>query len=314
MANSVAQQSLTVEILTIISSIIDALAWPSVFCLAFFVLRKPLLDLLRSITQLSYKGLRVSLLKQAERARESLPLVEDGLDSAEKEKITSEPRIAVLDAWTNLERTVVKKYRQLTRTDVTLGVEPNKALAFFEYTSALTPTAQRTMSDLKFLRNQIAHSNGDVVTMETATAYVGATKSLCRQIDVMDSTPSLDLILLTTLILQYNKLVDHGVCDDITIDEIHSHIKAGTVLNFIKERAGSNVDLSLQLMATADEQSFEQYYAKYLRSIYETYKGNEQRKWGIENKGLCLLIAWTNEIIQQGGGWVPDNDVAGLHD
>ncbi len=144
-------------------------------------------------------------------------------------------------------------YLQLTRTDATLGVEPSNALAFFEYTSALTPLAQRTMSALKYLRNQFAHSNGDVVTMETATANVDATKSLCRQIDVMDSTPSLDLGLLTTLILQYNKLVDRGVCDDITIDEIHSHIEAGTVLNFIKERTASNVDLSIQFMATADE-------------------------------------------------------------
>jgi hypothetical protein len=39
--------------------------------------------------------------------------------------------------------------------------------------------------------------------------------------------------------------------------------------------------------------------------MYGGYAGNERRKWGIENLGLCLLLAWTNEIIQQGSGWYP---------
>jgi len=40
--------------------------------------------------------------------------------------------------------------------------------------------------------------------------------------------------------------------------------------------------------------------------MYEGYAGNERRKWGIENLGLCLLLAWTNKIIQQGSGWYPN--------
>ena len=126
--------------------------------------------------------------------------------------------------------------------------------------------------------------------------------------------PAVKLTYLTSLILQYNSLIDTGRYDDITISDVHKHIEAGTVLRFIEERAGEDVDFSLHTSFSARDQSFEEYYARYLRSIYDAYAGNESRKWGVENRGLCLLVAWTNEIIQQGGGWYPREDVAGLND
>jgi hypothetical protein len=49
---------------------------------------------------------------------------------------------------------------------------------------------------------------------------------------------------------------------------------------------------------------------RHLQSIYGGYAGQERRKWGIENKGLCLLVAWTMEIIQQGSGWQSNEDIA----
>jgi hypothetical protein len=43
----------------------------------------------------------------------------------------------------------------------------------------------------------------------------------------------------------------------------------------------------------------------YLQRMCNAYSGDERKKWGVENSGLCLLLAWTNEIIQQGSGWHP---------
>ena len=164
------------------------------------------------------------------------------------------------------------------------------------------------------MRNQAVHSLKDWITREAAEAYVDAATSVCKQIEAMSSMPAVSLTYLTLLILQYNKLIDSGKYDDITIDEVQRHIEAGTVLEFIQERAGSNVDLSLHREARAGQQSFEEYYGRYLRATFYAYAGNERRKWGVQNRGLCLLVAWTNEIIQQGGGWYPTDDVAGLHD
>ena len=111
--------------------------------------------------------------------------------------------------------------------------------------------------------------------------------------------------------------MDSGACDNITIPEVLERIENGSILRYIQARAessGETFDLSVHLTASADEQSFEEYYTKYLQAILGAYGRNAGSKWGVQNKGLSLLIAWTNEIIQQGGGWVPSDDVAGLHD
>lgn len=114
---------------------------------------------------------------------------------------------------------------------------------------------------------------------------------------------------LTLLILQLNKLVDTGKYDDITIEEVHQHIDEGTILEFLKRRGEDDIDLSFHLYPNASS-DFKTFYIKQLQSIYDAYAGDEKRKWGVENKGLCLLIAWTNEIIQQGSGWKPNMNIS----
>ena len=104
---------------------------------------------------------------------------------------------------------------------------------------------------------------------------------------------------LTFLILQINKLIDKGKYDDISISDIHDAIEALGVLRFLKSRAGSDIDLSLHLDSNAYG-NFEEFFEEQMESIYGGYAGQECRKWGIENSGLCLVLAWTNEIIQQG--------------
>lgn len=106
---------------------------------------------------------------------------------------------------------------------------------------------------------------------------------------------------LTLLILNINSLIDSGKYSDISIDDIHQAIEGRRVLRFLKERAGADIDLSIHLESNAYG-DFESYYESQLESIYGGYAGQERRKWGIENSGLCLVLAWTNEIIQQGQG------------
>ena len=113
------------------------------------------------------------------------------------------------------------------------------------------------------------------------------------------------LTFLTLLILQLNSMIDTGKYDDITIEEIHHHIDHGTILKFLKERGQKDIDLSVHL--TGDFQSF---YIKQLQSLYDACAGDERRKWRVQNKGLCLLVAWTNEIVQQGSGWTPNMNVS----
>ena len=297
-----------------VAAVVDSLAWPAVALFTIWILRKPAGRLLSLIKELQYKDLAVRFQRDAEQARQAVPLAERDDELAGSLSANADPRSAVLDAWLRIEKTAAEKYKELGNPKGGSKIEPGRAVAYFEYTGALTPTSQRALADLRDLRNQAAHSGSEGVTREAAKAYVDAATSICKQIEAMLSTPAVKLLQLTHLILQYNSLIDSGKYDDITISDVHKHIETGTVLRFIEERAGGDVDFSLHLSASAADPSFEEYYVRYLRATYYAYAGDERRKWGVENRGLCLLVAWTNEIIQQGGGWYPTDDVAGLHD
>ena len=78
------------------------------------------------------------------------------------------------------------------------------------------------------------------------------------------------------------------------------------IIPFLKETTQGDSDFSLY----GDDgpySAFVEYYHEQMYQIFGGYAGNERRKWGVENLGLCLLLAWTNEIIQQGAGWYPNN-------
>lgn len=103
---------------------------------------------------------------------------------------------------------------------------------------------------------------------------------------------------LTGLILQINKAIDSGKYNDIKISDIHNAIESQRLLRFLKEKCGKDIDLSIHLNSTAYG-DFEKFFEEKISQIYNAYAGDERRRWGIQNLGLCLVLAWTNEIIQQ---------------
>jgi len=104
---------------------------------------------------------------------------------------------------------------------------------------------------------------------------------------------------LTLLILHINALIDSGKYSDISIDDIHRAIEKKQVLRFIKDRVGADIDLSIHL-GDSPYGDFESYFETQLENIYGGCAGQERRKWGVENSGLCLVLAWTSEIVQRG--------------
>ena len=68
------------------------------------------------------------------------------------------------------------------------------------------------------------------------------------------------------------------------------------MLRFLRDLGGTDIDFSILLSDTYGD--FETWYGEQLKDIYAGYIGQERRKWGIENRGLCLLVAWTATIIQ----------------
>lgn len=106
---------------------------------------------------------------------------------------------------------------------------------------------------------------------------------------------------LTLLILQLNGAIDTGKHQDITIEEVRQHIDEGDILQYLNTRLGNDIDLSLLLDPSYGLQEGREITTA-LQNLLSAYAGNERRKWRVQNSGLCLMVAWVNELVQQGVG------------
>ncbi len=104
------------------------------------------------------------------------------------------------------------------------------------------------------------------------------------------------LLWVTYFILNINAAIDTGKYQDISVAEVEDHIDGGDLISYLRERLEGDLDLTFIKEPDALELN-----AK-LNDILVAQRGNERRKWGIENSGLCLLVAWANEIMQREAG------------
>jgi hypothetical protein len=99
------------------------------------------------------------------------------------------------------------------------------------------------------------------------------------------------------LVQELTMLLDSGRHDDVSVSQALHHIREGDVFAWIKALDPDHIDFS---MFGADGVWVDAgaTWIEGLRSLLEGYGGDIQRKWGIEKRGLCLLLAWTFEILR----------------
>lgn len=289
-----------------IAKIIASVAWPITLLAIIFFLRKPIRNLLPFLERLKYKDFELSFRRQLEEVMETSDIrqVTEGEDG-ELEKIAlTSPKSSVLKAWHEIEMAAEEKMKELQPMVRQSQLGPDGALGYFEYMGALIPRTKKTLFQLRALKNQTVHLPDSSLSAQDALGYIQVAAAVKKQIQALTTIPQFKLTRLTLLLLEYNHLLDTRKYDYITIQDIHREIKGGSVLRYIAKEAAEDVDLSLYLDSEGSSE-FEAQYAQQLQSLYGGYAGQERRKWGVENLGLCLLIAWTNEIIQTGSGWYP---------
>ncbi len=89
---------------------------------------------------------------------------------------------------------------------------------------------------------------------------------------------------LRSLIWEFNALLDTGKYDDVAIDDVKRHAKAETLSGFLIDQFGDEIDLGA--MEPQDWTDLNAEWEKFAVEI------NDGRKMGIENRGLCLLLAY----------------------
>ena len=95
---------------------------------------------------------------------------------------------------------------------------------------------------------------------------------------------------LASLALALTWCIDRRRYDDISVPEVKEHIEDGDIFVFLADRLGKDLAVTLFDQATLGK------IADAWLTIEDTIY--ERRKFGIENKGLCLLVAYLVEMMQ----------------
>ena len=104
-----------------------------------------------------------------------------------------------------------------------------------------------------------------------------------------------DVVSLTFLGFLVNNAIDEGKGNDIPFHDIHTGIANRNLFEDLDRRYPDTFDFSLFPFGSEKE---EQLY-ELLDGPSVALEGRERRKTGVENNGLCLLLALILEGIQQ---------------
>lgn len=300
------------DTLGFISQIVQSFAWPIVVVVIAFLFKRPLSQLVLIAEKIKYKDLEIVFKKELAVAKSTtsgreLPDLTDRDRVMVEQETRQSPTQAILTAWRDIEETIYRKLKELLPLESPQSKRLTPARAYNELwlTGVMTPLMEDVIQRLHFLRNQLAHRSDYQVSSETVWEYVLLAKRIQKKIEALTELPAAQLSPLTYMVLQINSLIDSGKYSDITLDDIEREIERGSLFQYLIGRAKGDVDFSIILKGTTYPR-FEKFYIDRLQNICNAYSGNERRKWGVQNLGLCLLLAWTNEIIQQGGGWHPN--------
>ena len=95
---------------------------------------------------------------------------------------------------------------------------------------------------------------------------------------------------LAMLAWMINKAIDNGNYD-ASIEDVETATDGGRILQFIRETLPAHRLLDISMIDKDDEAAINEWF----RNI----KGNHDIH--VENRGLCLLMAWTIEMMQHAG-------------
>lgn len=96
---------------------------------------------------------------------------------------------------------------------------------------------------------------------------------------------------LTNLAFQLNALMDENPADDLSIDEVKRQIEDDTFFEFLELRYQGKIDLSL--LDESDRSELLNEWKDLVNAV------SERRKFGVQNHGLSLAIAYIVEGLQR---------------
>jgi len=296
-----------------IIKLLDVIIWPATLLLFLWLFRNQLKQLIPLIKRIKYKNVEIEFTKRLEQVFEDvgeLPkskLFQNASSSKILELIELSPTSAVIESWKKLEITARNKVKQLLPPGETFQKPLLRPLDYLDYKGAIHSSKASAIRELKSLRNEAAHTEGIRITKEDALQYAELTLAIQTYIENIDHIPEYHLNALTILVLKINHMIDSKKYDNITIENVYTWIDEQNIFKSLIELTAGDEDFSFYLN-DGPYANFVKYYEEKMYNLYNAYGGDHDRKWGVKNLGLCLLLAWTNELIQQGTDWRPSQN------
>ena len=94
-----------------------------------------------------------------------------------------------------------------------------------------------------------------------------------------------------------SEMLDSGKHGDISFDDVKLHAKRGDLVTFLEKKNGGT--FASGFCKTVPD--FVRWYVAQIADNCLAMNGRERRKYGVETSGLCLLVSYTAELIQQSG-------------
>jgi hypothetical protein len=94
----------------------------------------------------------------------------------------------------------------------------------------------------------------------------------------------------TFLAFEINALLDLGL--SASVEDVLNRLDDGTIIDWLATTFEGKVDLSLYGAAERETMAEE---------LVQMTAANARKKFGVERNGLCLLVAYCLQILQQGG-------------
>ncbi|MDD5344567.1 MAG: hypothetical protein PHW12_09125 [Smithella sp.] len=297
---------------TFVATVIGHITWPCTVLAIITIFRKELMALAGLLTHAKIKDVEFWFRDGLDQSKseadiQKIPRVSEDEMSSEREKVKNHPEDAVLEAWGSLEKAMYNKLKEKLPTGHPhlRKLTQDRADAIFSILGVLPPRTKKIVQNLQYMSYRIAKFQDERISSRDAWEYVVLAKRIQKSVEALSELPIIKLSPFTLLAMELNAAIDSGKYSSIGIAEVEKHLRDGSIFTFLKEKIGEDIDLSLLTSPDSCYPGFVEYYTERMDSMVNAYGGNEKRKWGIENQGLCLLLAWTIEIIQQGSGWHP---------
>ncbi len=101
---------------------------------------------------------------------------------------------------------------------------------------------------------------------------------------------------ITQFIQEVSALIDRGF--SYPIELVREHIENKDVIDWLKQESKDIAGVCFSIFDNETEKENIEFIHNKLYDYFCGYYGDEKRKWGITNNGLCLLISWSTEIIR----------------